>query len=240
MRLRRRAFARAVGRVASLSNGGALPPLVPEIVGGAPVHRIRWLFARYPLLSWLPPALAALAVAWVASVTIDGATADVRALGPMVRVPVAARAAEAGVVLEADDVRWRRVPRGAVPRAAVSAEPVGGTTLIPVAEGEVLLRAKLAPEGVRGAAALVPVGSLALAVPSTEGERPPLRRLDRVDLLAAADEGGATAVAIGALVVDVGADVVTVAVTAEEAPAVAYAVARGVVTLALSPWAGSG
>jgi len=205
------------------------------------VHRIRWWFARYPLLSWLPPAAAALAVAWLTSAVVDGATAEVRSLGPMVRVPVAARPVEAGVVLDVDDVQWRRLPRAAMPREPVSEEPAGGTTLVPVAEGEVLLRSKLAPDGVRGAAALMPPDSLAVAVPVTEGERPPLQRGDRVDLLAAGDEGGAAAVAVGALVVDLGADVVTVAVAAEEAPAVADAVARGVVTLALSPWAaGSG
>ncbi|MDQ3757355.1 MAG: flagellar biosynthesis protein FlgA, partial [Actinomycetota bacterium] len=62
-----------------------------------------------------------------------------------------------------------------------------------------------------------------------------LRRGDRVDVLAAGDEGGAATVAAGALVVDVADEVVTVAVSAEESPAVAYAVARGVVTLALAP-----
>jgi Flp pilus assembly protein CpaB len=204
------------------------------------VHRIRWWFARYPLLSWLPPAAAALAVAWVASSAIDDATADVRRLGPMVRVPVAARAVEPGAVLEDGDVAWRRLPRGALPRDEPTDEPVGGTALVPLAKGEVLLRSKLAPEGVVGPAALVAPGSLGVAVPVPEGERPPLRRGDRVDLLAAGDEGGAAAVAVGGLVVDVTDEVVTVAVGTEEAAAVAYAVARGVVTIALSPWGESG
>ncbi|HEX2039770.1 MAG TPA: SAF domain-containing protein [Acidimicrobiales bacterium] len=204
------------------------------------MHRIRWWFARYPLLSWLPPALAAFAVAWLTSATIDGATADVRRLGPMVQVPVAARSIEPGRVLEDADVAWRRLPRGALPRGEPAREPVGGTALVPLAEGEVLLRPKLAPDGLVGPAALVPPGSSGVAVPVPEGERPPLRAGDRVDLLAAGDEGGAAAVAVGALVVDVAEEVVTVAVDAEDAPAVAYAVARGVVTIALSPWAGSG
>lgn len=199
------------------------------------MHRIRWWSARYPLLSWVPPAVVALAVAWVTSSVVDGATAEVRRLGPMVRAPVAARAVEPGTVLSEDDVRWRRVPRGALPLGPLSAEPVGGTALVALAEGEVLLRSKLAPDGVVGVAALVPPGSLAVAVPAGEGDRPPLRRGDRVDVLAAGDEGGAAAVAVGAVVVDVAEEVVTVAVAEEEAPAVAYAVARGVVTLALAP-----
>jgi Flp pilus assembly protein CpaB len=199
------------------------------------VHRIRWWFARYPLLSWLPPAVVALAVAWLTSSVVDGATAEVRRLGPMVRAPVAARAVEPGAVLGEDDVRWRRVPRGVLPSGPLSAEPVGGTALVALAEGEVLLRSKLAPEGVLGVAALVPPGSLAVAVPAGEGDRPPLRRGDRVDVLAAGDEAGVATVAVGALVVDVADEVVTVAVAAAEASAVAYAVARGVVTLALAP-----
>lgn len=199
------------------------------------MHRIRWWFARYPLLSWLPPAAAALTVAWLSSAVIDGATADVRRLGPMVRVPVAARVVEPGAVLGDDDVRWRRLPRGVLPTGGLSEQPVGGTALVALAEGEVLLRSKLAPEGVGGVAALMPPGSLAVAVPAADGDRPPLRRGDRVDVLAAGDEGGAATVAVGALVVDVADEVVTVAVTSEEAPVVAYAVARGVVTLALAP-----
>jgi Flp pilus assembly protein CpaB len=199
------------------------------------VHHIRWLFARYPVLSWLPPLAAALLVAWVTSAAIDGATAEVRRLGPMVRVPVAARSVEPGAVLGKDDVRWRRMPRGALPSARVATVPVGATALVGLAEGEVLLRAKLAPEGLSGAAALVSPGSLALAVPAGESDRPPLRRGDRVDLLAADEDGGAATVAAGALVVDIGADVVTVAVTSEEAGAVAHAVVRGIVTVALAP-----
>jgi Flp pilus assembly protein CpaB len=198
------------------------------------VHRIRFLLARHPLLSRLPTLAAALALGWLTTTVIDGATSEVRRLGPMVTVPVSARAVDAGVVLADDDLAWRQVPRGVLPTGDVARTPVGATTLVPLAEGEVLLVAKLAPDGVRGPAALVPPGSSAVAVPAPEESRPPLRRGDRVDVLAAADDGGTT-VAAGALVVDVAEEVVTVAVPAEEAPAVAFAVARGIVVLALAP-----
>ncbi len=62
---------------------------------------------------------------------------------------------------------------------------------------------------------------------------------DRVDVLATFDstEGETEPtfpVAMGALVVDVAEEAVTVAVTPEEAPRVAFATARGTVTLALA------
>lgn len=198
------------------------------------MHRIRSLLARHRLLSRLPTVVAALTLGWLTTSIIDGATAEVRRLGPMATVPVAARALDPGVVLADDDIAWQRMPRGMLPVGDVARSPNGATTLVPLAEGEVLLVAKLAPDGVRGPAALVPPGFSAVAVPAPKEGRPPLHRGDRVDVLAAADDGGAP-VAVGALVVDVAEEVVTVAVSAEEAPAVAFAVARGIVVLALAP-----
>ena len=100
----------------------------------------------------------------------------------------------------------------------------------------------MAPEGVQGAAALLPPGSRALAVPIGPGT-PPLLVGDRVDLLsthdpllfdpAAANAAGDIVVA-GALVIDVSEGAVTVAVDPDDAPAVAFAVAQGAVTLALA------
>lgn len=79
-------------------------------------------------------------------------------------------------------------------------------------------------------AALVPAGGRAVAVPVADA-LPPLRRGDRVDVLAP------SVVAADAVVLDVGETVVTVAVVAADAPRVADALARGPVTLALaSPW----
>ncbi|MDP9070437.1 MAG: hypothetical protein M3N68_03965, partial [Actinomycetota bacterium] len=114
----------------------------------------------------------------------------------------------------------------------------GHATLVPLAAGEVLLEAKLAPWGTRGLAALVPPGRRALAVPVERG-RLPLRAGDRVDVLAtfevAEDAGEPTfPVATSALVVDVADEAVTVAVSPDEAPRVAFAIARATVTLALS------
>ncbi|MGH9138594.1 MAG: RcpC/CpaB family pilus assembly protein, partial [Acidimicrobiales bacterium] len=95
----------------------------------------------------------------------------------------------------------------------------------------------------RGPAALVPAGHRALALPVTAGVGAPSVVVgDRVDVLAAfdmldepdtADVDPAGVVTAGAVVVDVGESAVTVAVPEDDAPRVAFAAARGTVTLAL-------
>ena len=99
---------------------------------------------------------------------------------------------------------------------------------------------QLAPDGRRGLAALLPPGSRAVAVPNG---RPGLAlvRGDQVDVLATFDPAGVSdgapptfPVALGALVVDVGDESASVAVSPDEAARVAFALASGVVTLALA------
>jgi Flp pilus assembly protein CpaB len=119
---------------------------------------------------------------------------------------------------------------GVLPEGPLAEAPVGGTALVPLAPGEPLLAAKLAPDGVSGVAALVPSGARAIGVPVGDA-MPALQRGDRVDVLAP------SVVAADAVVLDVGELVITVAVIAADAPRVADALARGPVTLALaSPW----
>lgn len=195
--------------------------------------RLRYLLARYPALYWGPAVLVAVTVGWLVTVVVDRATADVRALGPWVGVPVAARAVEAGEVLAAEDLVWRRLPSGVVPAGeAFPGDPAGRTALVPLVPGEVVLRSKVAPEGLRGLAALLPPGMHAVSVPVAVPV-PGLHRGDRVDVLAVGDGGAAEVVAVGAVVLEPGDDTVVVAVTAEEAPTVAAAAAGSVVVLAL-------
>jgi Flp pilus assembly protein CpaB len=194
------------------------------------VHRIRYLLARHPWAYWFLVLVVAAAAGSVVSDVVGRATTSVRELGEMVRVPVAARDVAVGTVLADDDVAWRVLPVGALPEAAVADAPVGRTTLVPLVPGEVLVAPKLAPDGVHGIAALLPAGARAVGVPVVDG-MPPLRRGDRVDVLAPA------VVAADAVVLEATEVVVTIAVVAADAPRVAEAVARGPVTLALaSPW----
>ncbi|HEX2699703.1 MAG TPA: SAF domain-containing protein [Acidimicrobiales bacterium] len=188
---------------------------------------------------------------------VGEASARASRLGGLVDVAVAARPVESGAVVAAGDVTVRHLPADALPDAAVAATPVGKVALVPLVPGEVLLRSKLAPDGLRGVAALVPRGFRALAVPVEPGGLA-VRLGDRVDVMATFDvaedpgapetagaEAGPPAatsgagpptfpVAEGALVVDVGDEAVTVAVEPADAARVAFALARGTVALALT------
>lgn len=194
---------------------------------------------RHPLAFWaVATALAVLTGFTVARLV--GTAADRAArLGGLRSVPVAARPLDAGQRVTGGDVEVREVPRAALPDGVVARSPVGHATVVPVARGEVLMEAKLAPWGRKGVAGLVPRGRRALAIPVERGGVP-VRRGDRVDVLATFETAEAGTeptfpVASGALVLDAADEVVTVAVTAHEAPRVAFAVARGAVALALAP-----
>ena len=204
--------------------------------------------SRSPFTFWL--AVAGLAV--LTATTLAHAAGRAESLagryGPLRPVVVAARPVEPGVALKAADVAVRRVPAGFRTDGSFSAvsQVEGRTAVIPVLAGEEVLRGHLAPDGVAGVSALLPAGTRAVAVP-TGSASPPLRRGDVVDLLATFDpsttggHGDSTlAVALDAPVVDVGPDAATVAVTPSEARAVALAVSRGAVTVALTPGPGRG
>ncbi|MGH9157160.1 MAG: Flp pilus assembly protein CpaB [Acidimicrobiales bacterium] len=194
---------------------------------------------RSPVLFWT----AAGAVALFTGLTVSGlagrAAARAAALGGLEEVAVAARPVAAGEVLTAADVAVRSLPAALLPDSPPARAPRGRVALVDLAEGEVLLASRLAPEGADGLAALLPEGMRALAVP-VDTAAPALRRGHRVDVLATFDtvEPAAEptiAVATGALVIDVDEDAVTLAVSPSEAPRLAFAMARGIVTLALTP-----
>jgi Flp pilus assembly protein CpaB len=191
--------------------------------------------ARRPWLYWLVVAVVALAAASVTSGMVHDATAPVRRFGRLVRVPVAARSVPMGTTLASDDVTWRSLPSRVLPSEEMEAAPVGRTVFMPVVAGEPLLASKFAPPGVSGVAALLPAGARALSVPAAAGN-PSMQRGDRVDVLATVEGGEEPtfAVTTDAVVLDVTPDVVTVAVVADDAPRVAWALSRGVVTLSLA------
>ena len=193
---------------------------------------------RHPVSFWAFAVVLALVTGLLVTRLVGEASARAARLGGLRRVPVAARAVDPGHVLSAGDVAVRHLPAAVLPAGPLARSPEGHAALVPIAPGEVLLEGKLAPWGTRGVAALVPPGRRALAVP-VEGGGLPVRTGDRVDVLAtfetAEDAGQPTfPVATSALVVAVGDEAVTVAVSTDEAPRVAFAIARGTVTLALS------
>ncbi|HSH59019.1 MAG TPA: Flp pilus assembly protein CpaB [Acidimicrobiales bacterium] len=193
---------------------------------------------HHPWLFWL----FAVSLALITGLTVARLLAETASraerLGGLRDVRVTTRNILAGHRLGAGDVVVRRLPAALLPEGSVAASPAGHTALVPMAPGEVVLEAKLAPWGVEGVAALVPPGRRALAVPVVKGGLA-LRPGNHVDVLATfetveGDTEPTFAVASTAQVLDVAEESVTVAVTPEEAARVALALSRGTVTLALT------
>jgi Flp pilus assembly protein CpaB len=130
-------------------------------------------------------------------------------------------------------------PAAMVPEGAVTQSPVGQTVIATIEPGEAVNGARLAPDGLRGVAALVPSGRRALAIPVG----PTVVDLsvgDQVDLIAGFDAASASGgrapaftVAERAVVVAVDERRVTVAVDADDATRVAFAIVAGTVVPAL-------
>lgn len=174
----------------------------------------------------------------------ETARAAVAKHGTTEAVWVAARDVAAGSVLSRSDVRRADIPIAFLPEGEPASTVAGQATTVRLIPGEVVLAGRLAPSGLRGAAARMPRASRALAIPLGPGGALAVEIGDRVDVLATFPPDATTgeeptfAVAEAAVVVDVSEDddTVTVAVPAPDAARVAYAVAVGVVTLALAGW----
>lgn len=198
--------------------------------------------ARFPILR--PPPLRLVLVALVALIvglTVHRATARAAAvtdrLGTVTTVAVVERAVDPGETIEPGDITMVDRPVAHVPPGAVSDDPVGRTVRAALEPGEVLVRARLADAGRTGAAALVPEGWRAVAVPWVDAALP-ARPGDLVDVIASFDPSlverdPSLVVAADAVVVDVADGAVTVAVTRDRVTDVTFALANGIVTLAL-------
>ena len=193
---------------------------------------------RRPVPYWILAVTLAVLTAVVVSELVGRADAAVDRWGELRPVAVAVRNVAPGAPVEAGDVVVEDRPASLVPDGALDAAPVGRVATAALGAGEVVVASRIAPGGVGRLAALVPPGGRAMAVPR---DRTPMALEVGVvvDLLATFDpavaaEGDPTfAVARGAVVIDVGEDAVTVALTEQEAPPVAFALANGIVTLAL-------
>ncbi|MGH9117332.1 MAG: SAF domain-containing protein [Acidimicrobiales bacterium] len=202
---------------------------------------------RRPALRWLLVVGLALLTGLFTTRVVDSARSARARWGAGHAVVVMTGSVAAGDAIEVDDVEVVSLPAAVVPDDAMTEPPIGREAVTDLFPGEVLLAGRVAPGGRHGAAALLPPGTRALAVPSGPGT-PPLRVGDTVDVLATFDPflfdpsgeraaplasaGGP--VVSGALVVDVSEGATTVAVAAADAPQVAFALAQGAVTLALA------
>jgi pilus assembly protein CpaB len=208
-----------------------------------PVSRLfRFRLARSPLAFWVVVGLLALVTASVVARLVGRADDLAGRYGPLRPVVVAARPVERGTELAREDLAVREVPSGFLPEGAFGSvgEALGRIPVAPLVAGQVVLGGHLAPDGLSGVAALLPPGTRAVAVPAS-GAQALVRRGDLVDVLATFEPsvaGGGEptlAVATDAMVVDVGTDTATVAVTPEAARALAFAVSHGTITLAVTP-----
>jgi Flp pilus assembly protein CpaB len=197
--------------------------------------RSRFRFHRRAAVFW-PGALAlSLLTGLLVAGLVGRAEAAAARYGGLQEVAVAAHPVPAGAVLRAADVHWERRPRSFLPASPPARSPVGHAVLSALVAGEVVIDARLAPQGLKGPAALVPQGSRALTMPPGPAAAP-VQPGDHVDVLVTVEgsDPPTSVVATDALVVASGDAGVTVAVDAADAPAVAYALTHGAVTLALS------
>lgn len=198
--------------------------------------------ARFPILRLPPPRLVvAVALAIVSALvvlrTTGRAEAAVDRYGDHVTTWVVQADLEPGGEIGAGDVRAEPRPSAFLPDGAVTEDPTGRRASAVLRPGEVVVEHRLAGGERRGAAALVPAGWRAVAVPALEAALP-VEVGQRVDVLAALDPSGTGAV--GRVVAEDGVvvhvaddDTVTVAVTPSQASRVVAALATGLVALSL-------
>lgn len=221
------------------------------------LRSVRWLTARAGLAWSAGAVLLATCLVLTLGLQRDAASAR-RAYGETRPVWLARHDLAAGSVLTEDDLEQRQLPRLLVPPSALDAgdpagSPFGRVTREALADGEILLGHRLAGPATGGPAALLPPGTVGLAL----GSRSPLPGVgvsDRVALilLGSSTPGGdpmplstgratsvpaatSAAVTVPARVVSAGPaqDGLVVAVDAADAGAVAAAVRRDEVVIAL-------
>ena len=211
------------------------------------LRRFRRL-TRSASVFWVSVAVVASLTGLTAARLVGQAEAAASRYGTLRPVVVATRPVAMGTVLRPADVAVSALPASFLPdrHVAAATEAVGRTAVVALFPGVPLVRDHLAPDGLRGVAALLPPGTRAVAVPGG-GASAPVRIGDVVDVLATFDPSASAtysaeptfAVATAALVVDAGEESATVAVGPEEAKRVVFAVVHGVVTLVVVP-AGAG
>lgn len=196
---------------------------------------------RRPRLWWALVVVLALGVGAAVSSATSRAEEARQAWGEVTAVVVATEAVDAGAPLTPAALRIEERPVALVPSSALTEVPVDRVAGAPILAGEVVVAERLAGEGLRGAAALLPPGTRAVAVPAERGLTPPVAVGDRVDVVVAlggdeAQRGGAPpgfTLVEAALVVDVSEEAVTIAVPRGDTARVAVALGTGAITLAL-------
>jgi Flp pilus assembly protein CpaB len=209
---------------------------------------LRTRFSRAAVPYWIGVALVAAITAAVVAALLGRAVEAEARYGRTQPVAVARRTLAPGDAV-GGSIAVEEWPKALVPDGAMTDVPPDDRVVVAdVAEGEPLVASRVSGGGGRGAAALVPPGHRAIAVPLLVAGLP-LRLGDRVDLIATPGGGDPSAVPItddvllpaeadevatGAVVVAVADESVTVAVRSDDAPDVATAITTGTVVVALA------
>lgn len=165
------------------------------------------------------------------------ASSRAAALGASRLVAVVVDDIAAGDVLEVGDVEMLDRPVAHLPDDPVVDDPTGRAVRASVTAGEVLTIGRVADGDRTGATALIPDGWRAVTIPVID-VGVPAHPGDLVDVIASFDPAlsardPSLVIAADAVVVDVAEDAVTVAVTRARVTEVTFALANGIITLAL-------
>lgn len=208
------------------------------------------------VLLWLGALLVAVVTAALVATDLAALHRRAHSLGSPRPVAVADRDLPLGTTIDRADVKTRSVHRSQLPAGALSPREVEGRVVaVPVVRGAFVVDGNVAPRRRTGLNGAIPPGMRALRVVARDALRPPVG--GSVDVLVTFESGGGTTAdgaptvvaARGVLVLgteDAPAAVetgerasdglgVTLLVTEDDAPRLAFAAAAGVVTLALVP-----
>ena len=213
-------------------------PSLPRPPLRGPTRALR--LTRRPVPFWLAAVALALLTGLGVARLLGHASAEAARWGDVRRTAVATVDLEAGTTVGPGDVEIEHRPAALVPDGALEDSAEGRVVTAAVHRGEPLLAARLAPAGLSPTAAVLPAGTVGMAVPTGPAALP-LQTGDVVEALLTVDPATAGGgeptfpVARSARVVHVGAEAVTLAVDRGEADRLAFALTAGVVTLVLSP-----
>ena len=209
------------------------------------------------VLLWFGAALVAVVTAALVATDLAALHRRAHSLGAPRPVAVAARDLPTGSTIDRGDIRSRTVHRSQLPSRALSPGAASGRVVaVPVVRGAFVVNGNVARRGRTGLDGAIPPGMRALRIVARDALQPPVG--SSVDVLVTfesseAGAGDAPTVVAGRGVLVLGTDDapaavetragdrnaagigVTLLVTEEDAPRLAFAAAAGVVTLALVP-----
>lgn len=210
------------------------------------------------VLLWFGAVVVALVTAVIVATDLAALHRRARGLGPPRQIAVAVRDLPVGTTISDRDIRVRSVHRSQLPTDTMSPAAVRGRVVaVPVVRGAFLISGNVAPRRRTGLNGAIPAGMRAMHIVARDALRPPVG--SSVDVLVTFDPAtngasGAAPTVVGARgVLVLGTDDapagletgasqrpgsgvgVTLLVTEEDAPRLAFAAATGVVTIALVP-----